>query len=165
MKNLQPSFKLPSQDTLKDKILCFYREEKEKLRKQFDKVLSFSLILNFWTDCGKKSKYCSFTLQFIEDGPKLKKKNIAIKNVEYNYTGETLFEIVKGVVLEWNIAKKLASITVESSYANNQMVNILHRWLGDQGNCQPLKKQIFYIPCITRLIFLLAKYGLDKIDK
>lgn len=33
MKNLQPAFKLPSQDTLKDKILRFYREEKEKLRK------------------------------------------------------------------------------------------------------------------------------------
>ena len=163
-KNLQPTIKLPSQDTLKDKILCFYREEKEKLRKQFDKVLSFSLILNFWKDCGKKSKYCSFTLQFIEDGPKLKKKNIAIKNVKYNYTGETLFEMVKGVVLEWNIDKKLASITVESSYANNQMVKILYRWLGDQGNCQPLKKQIFSIPCITRLIFLLAKYGLDKIN-
>lgn len=47
MKNLQPAFKLPSQDTLKDKILCFYREEKEKLSKQFDKVLRFSLILIF----------------------------------------------------------------------------------------------------------------------
>ena len=54
VKNLQPTIKLPSQDTLKDKILCFYREEKEKLRKQFDKVSSFSLILNFWTDLGKK---------------------------------------------------------------------------------------------------------------
>uniref|UniRef100_A0A7N2MT18 BED-type domain-containing protein n=1 Tax=Quercus lobata TaxID=97700 RepID=A0A7N2MT18_QUELO len=164
MKNLQPTFKLPSQDTLKDKILRFYREEKEKLRKQFDKVLSFSLILNFWTDCGKKSKYCSFTLQFIEDGPKLKKKNIAIKNVEYNYTGETLFEIVKGVLLEWNIDKKLASITVESSYANNQMVKILDRWLGDQGNCNPFRKQIFHIPCITHVINLLVKVGLDEID-
>ena len=82
VKNLQPRIKLPSQDTLKDKILCFYREGKEKLRKQFDKVLSLSLILNFWTDYRKKSKYCSFTLQFIEDGPKLMKKKIAIKRSE-----------------------------------------------------------------------------------
>ena len=164
MKNLQPSFKLPSQDTLKDKILCFYREEKEKLRKQFDKVLSFSLILNFWTDCGKKSKYWSFALQFIEDGPKLMKKNIAIKNVLFNYTGETLFEIVKGVLLEWNIGKKLATITVESSCANDQMVDILERWLRDQGNCHPFRKRIFYIPCITHVINLLVKVGLDEID-
>nr|POF25057.1 zinc finger bed domain-containing protein ricesleeper 2 [Quercus suber] len=134
MNNLQPAFKLPSQDTLKDKVLCFYREEKEKLHKQFDKVLSFSLILNFWTDCGKKKKYCSFTVQFIEDGPKLMKKNIAIKNVEYNYTGETLFEIVKD------------------------------RWLDDQGNCHPFRKKIFHIPCITHVINLLVKHGLDEID-
>ena len=164
MKNLQPAFKLPSQYTLKDKILCFYREGKEKLCKQFDKVLSFSLILNFWTDCGKKSKYCSFTLQFIEDGPKLTKKNIAIKNVEYNYTGETLFEVVKVVLLEWNIDKKLASITIESSPENGRMVKFLERWLGDQGNCHPFRGQIFHIPCITHLINLLVKDGLDEID-
>ena len=164
MKNLQPAFKLPSQDTLKDKILCFYREEKEKLRKQFDKVLSSSLILNFWTDCGKKSKYCSFTLQFIEVGPKLMKKNIAIKNVEYNYTGETLFEVVKVVLLEWNIDKKLASITVESSSENDRMVKFLERWLGDQGNHHPFRGQIFCIPCITYVINLLVKDGLDEID-
>ena len=164
MKNLQPTFKLPSQDTLKDKILRFYREEKEKLHKQFDKVSSFSLILNFWTDCVKKSKYCSFTLQFIEDGPKLEKKNIAIKNVEYNYTGETLFEIVTGVLLEWNIDKKLATITVESSDANDQMVDMLDRWLGDQGNCHPLRKKIWQIRCITHEINLLVQNGLDEID-
>ena len=122
----------------------------EKQRKQFDKILCLSLILNFWTNCGQKCKYCSFTLQFMEDGPKLK-KNIAIKNVEYNYTGETLFEMVKVVLLEWNIDKKLASITVESSYANNQIVKILNRWMGDQGSCNPFRKQIFHIPCITHM--------------
>lgn len=164
MKNLQPTFKLPSQDTLKDKILHFYREEMEKLRKQFDTVSSFSLILNFWTDCGKKSKYCSFTLQFIEDGPKLMKKNIAIKNVEYNYTGETLFKIVKGVLLEWNIDKKLATITVEISSATYKMVDILERWLRDQGNCHPFRGQIFRIPCITHFINLSVKDVLDGID-
>ena len=164
MKNLQPTFKLPSQDTLIDKILCFYREEKEKLCKLFDKVWSLSLLLNFWTDCGKMSKYCSFTLQFIDDGPKLKKRNIAIKNVEYNYTGETLFEIVKGVLLEWNIDKKLATLTVESSDANDQMVYFLKRWLADQGNCHPFRDKIFYIPCITHLINHLVKVRLDEID-
>ena len=164
VKNLQPTFKLPSQDTLKDKILRVNREEKEKLRKQFDKLLSFSLILNFWTDYAKKNKYCSFTLQFIEDGPKLKKQIIALKNVEYNYTGETLFEIVKDVLLEWKIDKKLATITVENSSANDLMVEILGSWLDDQGNCHPFRDEIFHIPCITHLINLLVKDGLDEID-
>ena len=103
-------------------------------------------------------------MQFIKDGPKLKKKNIAIKNVEYNYTGETLFEIVKGVLLEWNIDKKLATITVESSSANDQMVNKLNRWLGDQGNCHPFRKIAFHIRCITHVINLLVKDGFDEID-
>ena len=151
VKNLQPTIKLPSQDTLNDKILCFYREEKEKLCKQFDKVSSFSLLLNFWTDRGKKSKYCSFTLQFIEDDPKLKKQIIALKNVEYNYTGESLCEIVKGVLLEWNIDKKLATITVESSPANDQMLEILGRWHDNQGGYHPFRGQILHIKYISFL--------------
>ncbi|KAK9997355.1 hypothetical protein SO802_022041 [Lithocarpus litseifolius] len=128
------------------------------------KLLSFSLILNFLTDCGKKSKCCSFTLQFIEDGPKLTKKNIAIKKAEYNYTGQTLFEIVYDVLLEWNIDKKLATITVESSNANDQMVGMLRRWLHYPGNRHPFRDEIFYIPCITHVINLLVKDGLDEID-
>ncbi|KAL4632270.1 hypothetical protein ACB092_04G037900 [Castanea dentata] len=164
VKNLQPLFKLPSQDTLKDKIFRAYREEKERLLKQIDKVLSFSLILNFWTGHGKKNKYCSFTLQFIEDGLKLKKKTIALKEVEYNYTGEALSEIVKCLLLDLNIDKKLGSITVESSSANDQMVEIIKLWLGDQGNYHPFRGKIFHIPCIVHIINLLVQDGLDEID-
>ncbi|KAF3964866.1 hypothetical protein CMV_010898 [Castanea mollissima] len=164
VKNLQPLFKLPSQDTLKDKIFRAYREEKERLLKQIDKVLSFSLILNFWTGHGKKNKYCSFTLQFIEDGLKLKKNTIALKEVEYNYTGEALSEIVKCLLLDLNIDKKLGSITVESSSANDQMVEIIKLWLGDQGNYHPFRGKIFHIPCIMHIINLLVQDGLDEID-
>ena len=92
------------------------------------------------------------------------KKNIAIKNVAYNYTGETLFEIVKVVLQEWNIDKKLASITVESSSENDRTVKILYRWLGDQDNCNPFRKKIFHIHCITQVINLLVKDGLDEMD-
>lgn len=92
------------------------------------------------------------------------KKNIAIKNVGYNYTGKALFEMVKSVLLEWNIDKELASVTVESSSANDEMVKILHRWLGDQGNCNPFRKEIFRISCITDLINSLVKDRLDEID-
>ena len=92
------------------------------------------------------------------------KKNIAIKNVEYNYTGETLFEIVKGVLLEWDIDKKLATITVESSPANDGMVDILVRWLDNQGNCHPFRERMFHVPCFTHLISLLVKNGLEERD-
>ncbi|GMY32600.1 zinc finger BED domain-containing protein RICESLEEPER 2-like [Fagus crenata] len=101
VKNLQPRFKLHSQDTLKADILRVYREEKEKVCKHFDMLsCRFSLILNFWTCHRKKNKYCCFTLQFIEDGhgQKLKKKILALKNVEYDYTGRALFEIVRDIV-------------------------------------------------------------------
>jgi hypothetical protein len=166
VKNLQPRFKLRSQDTLKADILRVYREEKEKLCKHFDMLsCRFSLILNFWTCHRKKNKYCCFTLQFIEEGRglKLKKKILALKNVEYNYTGRALFEMVRGLLLEWNIDKKLCSITVESSSSNDQMVEILESWFGHQGY-HPFKGKLFHIRCTTDIVNLLVRDGLDEID-
>ena len=164
VKNLQPMFKFHSQDTLKAGILHVYREEKEKLCKHLGMLsCCFSMILNFWTCDGKKNKYCCFTLQYIEDGLKLKKKILAVKNVGCNYTGETLFGMVKSLLLEWNIDKKLCSITVESSSSNDQMVKTLESWLGNQGY-HPFRGKLFHIRCITHIINLLVQDGLDEID-
>ncbi|KAK9997349.1 hypothetical protein SO802_022035 [Lithocarpus litseifolius] len=163
VKNLQPGFKLPSQDTLKVGILRVYGEEKEKLRKYFEMLsCCFHLILSFLTCHGKKNRYCCFTLQFSEDGLKLKKKILALKSLENNYTGETLCEMVKDLLLEWKIDKNLCSITVEHSSSNKKMVHNLVTWLDHQGY-PPHKQKLFHIPCITHFINLLVQVGLDEI--
>ncbi|KAF3967981.1 hypothetical protein CMV_008075 [Castanea mollissima] len=163
VKNLQPRFKLPSRDTLKAGILRVYGEEKEKLRKYFEMLsCGFHLILNFLTCHDKKNRYCCFTLQFSEDGLKLKKKILALKSLENYYTGETLCEMVKGLLLEWKINKKLCSITVEHSSSNKKMVHNLVTWLDLQGY-PPHKRTLFHIPCITHIINLLVQDGLDGI--
>ena len=163
VENLQPRFKLPSRDTLKAGILRVYGEEKEKLRKYFEMLsCRFHLILNFLTCHDKKNRYCCFTLQFSEDGLKLKKKILALKSLENNYTGETLCETVKGLLLEWKINKKLCTVTVEHSSSNNNMVHNLITWLDHQGY-PPHKRKLFHIPCITHIINLLVQDGLDEI--
>ncbi|XP_030940016.1 zinc finger BED domain-containing protein RICESLEEPER 1-like [Quercus lobata] len=105
----------------------------------------------------EKEKLCKHL-----DGLKLKKKILAVKNVGYNYTGETLFGMVKSLLLEWNIDKKLCSITVESSSSNDQMVKTLESWLGKQGY-HPFRGKLFHIRCITHIINLLVQDGLDEI--
>uniref|UniRef100_A0A7N2MTB6 BED-type domain-containing protein n=1 Tax=Quercus lobata TaxID=97700 RepID=A0A7N2MTB6_QUELO len=163
VENLQPRFKLPSRDTLKAGILRVYGEEKEKLRKYFEMLsCCFHLILSFLTCHGKKNRYCCFTLQFSEDGLKLKKKILALKSLENNHTGETLCETVKGLLLEWKINKKLCTVTVEHSSSNNNMVHNLITWLDHQGY-PPHKRKLFHIPCITHIINLLVEDGLDEI--
>ena len=162
VENLQPRFKLPSRDTLKAGILLVYGEEKEKLWKYFEMLsCRFHLILNFLTCHNKKNRYCCFTLQFSEDGLKLKKKILALKSLE-NCTGETLCEMVKALLLEWKINKKLCSITVEHSSSNEKMVHNLDTWLDLQGY-PPHKRTLFHIPCITHIINLLVQDGLDEI--
>lgn len=125
VKNLQPKFKLYSQDTLKADILNVYKKEKEKLYKYLGTLsCHFNLIIQFWTCHTKKNMYCCLALQFLEDGLILKKKILALKKiVRYNdIAAETLFGTVTSLLREWNIDKKLCSITLESSYSNNVIV-------------------------------------------
>lgn len=164
VENLQPGFKLPSRDTLMADILRVYGEEKEYLQKYFETLsCRFHLILNFLTCHDKKNRYCCFTLQFSEDGLKLKKKILALKSLG-NCTGETLFEVVKDLLLEWKINRKLFSITVEHSSSNEKMVHSLVTWPDlDRQGYPPRKRTLFHIPCITHIINLLVQDGLDEI--
>ncbi|KAG6732364.1 hypothetical protein I3842_01G173000 [Carya illinoinensis] len=166
VKNLQPRFKLCSQDTLKADILRVYKEEKEKLYKYLGTLsCHFSLMMEFWTCHRMKNVHCCFVVQFLEDGPILKKKILALKKVDdtRDQAGTFLFEKVKTLLEEWNIDKKLCSITLRSSDSNDKMVKSLKSLLSKQTNCQlPLFEHFFHIHCIRYIIDLLFQDGLNE---
>ncbi|KAG6668491.1 hypothetical protein CIPAW_01G174200 [Carya illinoinensis] len=85
VKNLQPRFTLPSQDTLKADILHVYQEEKLKLHEYLGTLsCHFSLIIQFWACHRMKNVYCCFAVQFLEDGLTLKKKILALQKVDHS---------------------------------------------------------------------------------
>ncbi|KAG6732352.1 hypothetical protein I3842_01G172700 [Carya illinoinensis] len=165
VKNLQPRFTLPSQDTLKADILHVYREEKLKLHEYLGKLsCHFSLIMQFWTCHRMKNVYCCFAVQFLEDGVTLK-KILALQKVDHSdyHQGTLLFERVKSLLEEWNIDKKLCSITLRSSASNDKMVQSLKSLLSQRTNCQmPLFEHFFHIHCITYIINLPLQDGLNE---
>ncbi|KAG6668493.1 hypothetical protein CIPAW_01G174400 [Carya illinoinensis] len=166
VKNLQPKFKLYSQDTLKADILNVYKKEKEKLYKYFGTLsCHFNLIIQFWTCHTKKNMYCCLALQFLEDGLILKKKILALKKVvQYNdIVAETLFGTVTSLLREWNIDKKLCSITLESSYSNNVIVQEFESRIHHRTCRLPLCGHLFHIHCITSIINRLLQDGLNEI--
>ncbi|KAG6732370.1 hypothetical protein I3842_01G173600 [Carya illinoinensis] len=118
VKNLQLRFTPPSQDTLKADILRVYEEEKLKLQEYLGTLsCNFSLIMQFWTCHRTKNVYCCFAVQFLKDGLTLTKKILALRKVDRSeyHQGTLSFERVKSLLEEWNIDKKLCSITLRSS--------------------------------------------------
>ncbi|KAK8364890.1 hypothetical protein V6Z12_A02G013300 [Gossypium hirsutum] len=135
VKGLQPMFEFQSKDIL-SYIHRIYDEEKEKLQLYFDKLASkFNLTVSLWKNNSGKTTYCCLVSHFIDDGWELKRKILALKALEHINDTKALGEIIRSLVLEWNISNKICSITVDNSFLNDSMIDqIKEIRLSDQGS-------------------------------
>ncbi|KAG5227456.1 zinc finger BED domain-containing protein [Salix suchowensis] len=160
--NLQPMFEFYSQDIVEGDVLAVYREEKEKLCKSLDNLSClFSLTIDLQSYEDRKVTYCCLTLHFIDDGWQLKKKILAFKNLDYNCSTGNLYEVIKSVLLEWNIDKNVQFISTNLIPPNEQMVGELKSKLLDE--VLPHSGDLFYTSCHAQVLSLLVQDGFDEI--
>ncbi|KAK2639718.1 hypothetical protein Ddye_027513 [Dipteronia dyeriana] len=87
-------------------IINVYNEEKEKLRKYFEKLsCRFSLTI---TDVGCR-KCTGFMVRFIDDDWKLREKFIGLKCIE----GDQHMEVIKNVLSDLGIDNKISSMVTD----------------------------------------------------
>ncbi|MBA0764559.1 hypothetical protein Gotri_013900, partial [Gossypium trilobum] len=112
VKGLQPMFEFQSKDIL-SYIHRIYDEEKEKLQLYFDKLASkFNLTVSLLKNNSGKTIYCCLISHFIDDGWELKRKILALKTLEHINDTKALGEIIRSLVLEWNISNKIIGSSV-----------------------------------------------------
>ncbi|XP_022761577.1 uncharacterized protein LOC111307719 isoform X3 [Durio zibethinus] len=157
VKNLQPMFEFQSQAIILSDIHRIYEVEKEKLKQYLDQLAcNFSLTISMWKDNPRKIAYCCLIAHFIDDGWELKAKIIAFKILEHSYDTGTLIGIIRSSILEWNMSKKVCSITVDNSSLKDDLVQqIKEACLSDQGS---LLSSHCFISCS------LIQDGLHEID-
>ncbi|OMP03265.1 Peptidase C48, SUMO/Sentrin/Ubl1 [Corchorus olitorius] len=117
LKNLQPMFKLQSQEALSSDILCVYREEKGRLIEYFDKLsCRLNLTVSLWMDDLEKVTCSCFAVQFVDDNWVLKKKIIAFKSLghENDFEPKIYLETLESLLAEWKFDKKLCSLTIRN---------------------------------------------------
>ncbi|XP_022761572.1 uncharacterized protein LOC111307718 isoform X2 [Durio zibethinus] len=156
-KNLQPMFEFQSQAIILSDIHHVHEEEKEKLQQYLDQIAcNFSLTIRMWKDNPRKIAYCCLIAHFIDDGWELKAKIIAFKILEHSYDTGTLIGIIRSSILEWNMSKKVCSITVDNSSLNDDLVQqIKEACLSDPGSLLSIH---CFISCT------LIQDGLHEID-
>ena len=74
------------------------------------------------------------------------------------HTKEVLFD----VLLDWNMDRKLSTITVDNCSSNDGMIDILLEKLSSSGSLL-LNGKIFHLRCATHVLNLIVKKGLDVI--
>ncbi|KAK6266560.1 hypothetical protein QUC31_017397 [Theobroma cacao] len=132
LRTLQPMFELQSRESILSDIDRIYKEEKKKLRQYFDQLgCNYSLAIRFGEDNLKKNVYCCLVAYFINDDWELKKNIIAFKLLDRVYDSQTVSGIIRSSLLEWNISKKICSITVNSLGLSDDIVEQI------KENCLP----------------------------
>ncbi|VFQ84136.1 unnamed protein product [Cuscuta campestris] len=159
-KNLQPLFDIPTFDGVEADCKEIYLKVKQKVYEELDKVPSISLTADTWTANGD-AEYLCLTAHYIDDSWHLKKKILNFLMIDPSQTEDVVSEIIMTSLKNWDIDKKLFSVTLDCYSLFDKIIPRIreqlcqHRFLYDG--------QLIDIRCAASLVKLMAKDALEKL--
>ena len=79
-----------------------------------------------------------------------------------SHTKEILSDVLLDFLLDWNMDRKISTITVDNCSSNDGMIDILREKLS-LNNSLLLNGKVFHMRCATYILNLVVKEGLDVI--
>ena len=79
------------------------------------------------------------------------------------HTSETLFKALMDCLFDWNVDRKLASLTVDNCTTNDVLINILLGKLSSSSLI--LSGKFFHMRCCAHILNLIVKEGLEVIKE
>ncbi|KAF7144177.1 hypothetical protein RHSIM_Rhsim05G0117900 [Rhododendron simsii] len=158
---LQPVFHVISRNTVKRDIFKIYNVEKLKTMRLMERNKSrVYLITDMWTSICKKRGFMVITAHINDDSWKIQSRILRLVYVPCPHMAEALCQVLMDNFLEWNIDRKLSTLTVDNCTTNDAMIDLLVEKLGgDHIRC----KSLFHVQCVAHILNLIVKYGLDVI--
>ncbi|WJZ96780.1 hypothetical protein VitviT2T_015431 [Vitis vinifera] len=160
--SLQPLFKMVSHNTIKDDIMKIYEFEKGKMSSYLEKLETrMAITTDMWTSNQKKG-YMAITVHYIDESWLLHHHIVRFVYVPPPHTKEVLSDVLLDFLLDWNMDRKLSTITVDNCSSNDGMIDILLEKLSSSGSLL-LNGKIFHMRCAAHVLNLIVKEGLDVI--
>ncbi|KAG6510710.1 hypothetical protein ZIOFF_028741 [Zingiber officinale] len=124
--SLQPYFKMISRNTLKSDILKIYNEEKSNCYKLLGKIkCRIAITTDMWTSNNTKKGFMAVTGHFIDDSWTLQSVILRFIYIPAPHTAEILADKLAEFFLDWNIDRKVSTITVDNCTTNDVMLHLL----------------------------------------
>jgi hypothetical protein len=160
IKSLRPSFPLKSRVTVRKEIMELYKEEKNLLYAQFNKLsCRVSFTMDTWTSIQNKSYLC-VTAHWIDDNWKMQKRIINFMHVEGSHGGIKLSDTFFANVLNWNLDKKMFALSLDNVAANKVDIGIVIENAKELLVCDG---KFFHVRCANHILNLVARDGLSCI--
>ncbi|KAL0387798.1 UNVERIFIED_CONTAM: Zinc finger BED domain-containing protein RICESLEEPER 2 [Sesamum radiatum] len=131
---LQPCFNMISRNTLKGDILKIYKDERTKYYNLLGKIkCRIAITTGMWTSSNNKAPH----------------------------TAEVLTDMLVEALMDWNIDRKVSTITVDNCTTNDAMINHLLQKLPTKD--MPLDGKVLHMRCCAHILNLIVKDELDII--
>ncbi|CAN0913920.1 Zinc finger BED domain-containing protein RICESLEEPER 1 [Linum grandiflorum] len=162
VKNLQPLFELVTFEKLEADCKEIYVKERQKVYELLDKLPGkISISADLWTapDIGE---YLCLTGHYVDESWQLKKKILNFMMIDPSRTEDMHSDDIMNCVKEWDIDRKLFSMTVDSySIADNVMLRIRDQL--SQNRFLYCNGDLFEIRCAVNLVNLMVHDALDAV--
>ncbi|RVW49143.1 putative AC transposase [Vitis vinifera] len=161
--SLQPLFKMVSRNTIKGDIMKIYEVEKDKMISYLEKLQSrVAITTDMWTSNQKKG-YMAITVHYIDESWLLHHHIVKFVYVPPPHTKEVLSDVLMDFLLDWNMDRKVSTVTVDNCSSNDGMINILVEKLCLSDSLL-LNGKFFHMRCAAHVLNLIVKEGLDVIE-
>ncbi|WCJ24851.1 Zinc finger BED domain-containing protein RICESLEEPER 2 [Euphorbia peplus] len=165
VKNLQPLFQLVSSDKLEAECMDIYFQEKQKVFEVLDKLPGkVSLSANLWCSSEDAAEYLCLTAHYIDDAWQLRKKKLSFIVVDPSHTEDLHSEVIITCLMDWDIDRKLFSITSDSYSANDGIVHRIRDRLS-QNRFLFCNGMLFDIACAANLLNLMVDDALEALSE
>ncbi|GLU01945.1 hypothetical protein SLE2022_192200 [Rubroshorea leprosula] len=159
---LQPRFKYVSRNTIKKDIMGIYRNEKSKTMKLLEVNQSrIAITTDMWTSNNQKRGFMVITTHYIDNSWMLQNRIISFQYVPCPHTSEVLAKTLLDCLMDWNIDRKLSTITVDNCSTNDAMVNVLLGKISDDSLW--VEGTLIHMRCCAHILNLIVKDGLEVI--
>ncbi|GMQ06568.1 hypothetical protein CsSME_00051105 [Camellia sinensis var. sinensis] len=159
---LQPLFKVPSRNTIKSDILKIYDYERVKTLSLVEHNKSrVAITTDMWTASNQKKGFMAITAHFIDDSWTLQSRILRFIYVPCPHTKEVLCDTLLECLMDWNIDRKISTVTVDNCSTNDAMITMLMDKLSNSSLL--LGGTLFHMRCCAHILNLIVKDGLDVI--
>ncbi|XP_042386507.1 zinc finger BED domain-containing protein RICESLEEPER 2-like [Zingiber officinale] len=160
---LQPIFKVVSRNTIKTDIMKIFEYERNKTMKFLDLNASrIALTTDMWTASNQKRGFMAITSHFIDVSWKLQSRLVRFIYVSCPHTAEVLANALVDCLLNWNLDRKLSTLTVDNCTTNDAMIELILDKLPPSSLI--LEGKLFHMRCCAHILNLVVRDGLELIS-
>lgn len=163
VKNVQPLFELMTLSKVEADCLEIYEKEKQKMFEVLDKLPGkINLSLDVCTG-SDGSQYFSLSSHFINDSWQLRKKILSFLKVDFSYTEDMQADSIMSCLMDWDIDRKLFSITSDHSRTNTIVSRIKDRLT--QNRFLFSNGQLFDVQCVASVLNQMVQQAMEALHE